>query len=91
MKDKVIPALFVMIFGSLLVLSLIFVKVEWTSEPHIQNLPSISEFQQQLKDRGHYEGEIDGLLGPLMQIGWDRAYCEQCARPYFSESGVPEK
>ena len=45
---------------------------------HISN---ITEIQEQLRDAGYYNGEIDGKWGKLT----DRAYCDWCAAQSFGK------
>ena len=42
-----------------------------TSEATSPQPISIMDWQRFLKDEGYYHGEIDGILGPLLQKAWD--------------------
>jgi len=47
--------------------------------PAEQKIQNIFEIQQALKDRGLYEGKVDGIWGEKT----DKAYCDYCAIQHF--------
>ena len=71
-----------------------FIAGYWLHSPEpqaeIEHLPTIKEVQTALQSAGYYEGEVDGILGPLTQIAWDRYSNDKEAAKSWTESGAPE-
>ena len=55
-----------------------------TNSPPPQ-VPSPTQIQTMLYERGYDVGEIDGVVGPQTLKAWDRCICDQSAGVYLNE------
>jgi peptidoglycan hydrolase-like protein with peptidoglycan-binding domain len=49
------------------------------------HIPTITELQQMLIDKGHYNLKIDGRLGPETMAAWEREINNQYAAKWFEK------
>ena len=54
-----------------------------SAQSDLAKVPTVSEVQTKLKKLGYYNGEVDGIVGPLMKDAWRRAVNDQYAAPFF--------